>query len=98
MGVLIATIDDPDTIPELNSAIREGSIIALANLASIYSNNGETEHDTRWSIHYEINKAYDPSVISLTDFICNFQTNILKHQQYHPGYGQDGVLDNSRRM
>jgi hypothetical protein len=79
MGVLSTTIDDPDTIPELNSAKGDG-IIALANLISVYSNNGETEQDTRWNVRDEINKTYNPSVISLIDFIRNFQTNILKHQ------------------
>jgi hypothetical protein len=31
-------------------------------------------------------------VISLVDFIRNFQTNILKHQSYYPGYGRNDVL------
>jgi hypothetical protein len=69
MGVLSTTINDPDTIPELNSAKGDG-VIALANLISVYSNNGEIEQDTRWNVRDEINKTYDPSVISLVDFIC----------------------------
>jgi hypothetical protein len=40
IGVLSTTIDDPDTIPELNSAKGDG-VVALANLISVYSNNGE---------------------------------------------------------
>jgi hypothetical protein len=59
MGVLSTIIDDPVTIPELNSAKGEG-VIALANLISVYSNNGETEQDTRWNVRDEINKTYDP--------------------------------------
>jgi hypothetical protein len=96
MGVLSTTIDDPDTIPELNSA-KGDSVIALADLISVYSNNGETEQDTRWNVRDEINKTYDPSVISLVDFICNFQTNILKHQSYYPAYGRNDVLDQLKK-
>jgi hypothetical protein len=66
MGVLSTTIDDPDTIPELNSAKGDG-VIALANLISVYSNDGETEQDTRWNVRDEINTTFDPSVISLVD-------------------------------
>jgi hypothetical protein len=96
MGVVSTTIDDPDTIPELNSAKGDG-VIALANLISVYSNNGETEQDTRWNVRDEINKTYDPSVISLVDFIRNFQTNILKHQSYYPDYGRNDVLDQLKK-
>jgi hypothetical protein len=74
MRVLSTTIDDPDTIPELNSAKGDG-VIALANIISVYSNNGEIEQDTRWNVCDEINTTFDPSVISLVYFICNFQTN-----------------------
>jgi hypothetical protein len=90
MGVLSTTIDEPDTIPELNSAKGDG-VIALANLITVYSNNGETEQDTRWNVCDEMNKTYDPSVISLVDFIRNFQTNILKHQSYYPDDGRNNV-------
>jgi hypothetical protein len=60
MGVLSTTIDDPDMMPELNSAKGDG-VIALANLISVYSNNGETEQDTRWNVRDEINTTFDPS-------------------------------------
>jgi len=96
MGVLSTTIDDPDMMPELNSAKGDG-VIALANLISVYSNNGETEQDTRWNVRDEINTTFDPSVISLVDFIRNFQTNILKHQQYYPEYGRNEVLDQFKK-
>jgi hypothetical protein len=96
MGVLSTTINDPDTIPELNSAKGDG-VIALANLVSVYSNNGETEQDTRRNVRDEINKTYDPSVISLVDFIPNFQTNILRHQSYYPDYGRNDVLDQLKK-
>jgi hypothetical protein len=96
MRVLSITIDDPDTIPELNSAKGDG-VIALANLISVYSNNGETEQDTRWNVSDEINTTFDPSVISLVDFIRNFQTNILKHQSYYPDYGSNEVLDQLKK-
>jgi hypothetical protein len=42
MRVLSTTIDDPDTIPEQNSAKGDG-VIALTNLISVYSNSGEAE-------------------------------------------------------
>jgi hypothetical protein len=35
-------------------------MIALATLAAVYSNNGETEQDTRWNIRDQINKEFDP--------------------------------------
>jgi hypothetical protein len=83
-------------MPELNSAKGDG-VIALANLNLVYSNNGETELDTRWNVCDEINTTFDPSVISLVDFIRNFQTNILKHQQYYPEYGRNEVLDQLKK-
>jgi hypothetical protein len=33
----------------------------------------------------------------LVDFIRNFQTNILKHQQYYPEYGRNEVLDQLKK-
>ena len=92
MGVFMVTIDDADNIPELTSARGDG-VIALVNLMRVYSNNGESDQDTRWKVHDEINRIYNPSTVTLTDFIRNFQTNILKHQRYHPAFGRNDVLD-----
>jgi hypothetical protein len=95
-GVLTTTIDDPDNIPELNSASGDG-VIALANLAAVYSNNGATEQDTRWNIHDQINKEFDPSTMSLAEYMRNFQTFVLKHQRFNANYGREEVLDQLKK-
>jgi hypothetical protein len=95
-GVLTTTIDDPDNIPELNSASGDG-VIALANLAAVYSNNGETEQDARWNIRDQINKEFDPSTMSLAEFMRNFQTFVLKHQRFNANYGREEVLDQLKK-
>jgi hypothetical protein len=60
---------------------------------SFYSNNGESDQDTRWKVRDEINRPYNPSTVTLTEFIQNFQTNVLKHQRYHPTFSRNDVLD-----
>jgi hypothetical protein len=95
-GVLTMTIDDPDNIPELNSASGDG-VIALANLAAVYSNNGKTEQDTRWNIRDQIKKEYDPSTMSLPEYMHNFQTFVLKHQHFNANYGREEVLDQLKK-
>jgi hypothetical protein len=95
-GVLTTSIDNPENIPELNSANGDG-VIALANLAAVYSNNGETEQETRWKIRDEIQKIFNPSLMSLPEYMRNFQTYVLKHQRYDIGYGREEVLDQLKK-
>jgi hypothetical protein len=69
----------------------------IANLAAVYSNNGETEQDTKWNIRDQINKEFDPSTMSLAEYMRNFQTFVLKHQRFNVNYGREEVLDQLKK-
>jgi hypothetical protein len=49
--------------------------------------------DTRWNICDQINKEFDPSTMSLTENMRNFQTFVLKHHRFNANYGREEVLD-----
>jgi hypothetical protein len=72
-------------------------VIALANLDAVYSNNGKTEQDTGWNIRDQISKEFDPLTMSLTEYMRNFQTFVLKHQRFNANYWREEVLDQLKK-